>query len=267
MTALPSLRFFPAWIVSVVFAWGLVFPCAADAELSNTPLLGPGLRWRPAYAGSASQVIEVIPVVRYFGKPWFIRSTQNFLEGGVRMELGPGIYAGAQLNYESGREASESDFLQTHNISDINQGASIGAHLEWDLKIGPMPLTLLIRARQNTDLDLGAQVDFRLSAGIFQVGCLAGGVFVQETFGNAKSANAYYGITSTQSALSGLPVYDAGSGWLFGSFGLLWSVDLTRHWVIVSSMEARFLQGDAAHSPLAERTTNYYILAGLAYRF
>jgi outer membrane scaffolding protein for murein synthesis (MipA/OmpV family) len=63
-----------------------------------------------------------------------------------------------------------------------------------------------------------------------------------------------------------LPEFSAGSGWLFAGFGLLWSVDLSRDWTVVGSMESRNLRGDAARSPLAERTSNYYASAGIAYR-
>src|SRR5713226_2642442 len=105
-------------------AFGLIVPLVAFAELSNDPLLGPGLRSRPAYDGSASQRAELVPVVRYFGQPWFARSTQGVLEGGVRMELAPGLHAGAQLAYEPGRKASESDFLRNHSLSDVDLGVS-----------------------------------------------------------------------------------------------------------------------------------------------
>jgi len=249
------------------FAVGLIVPLFAFAELSNDTVLGPGLRSQPAYDGSASQNVEFVPVVRYLGQPWFVRSTQGVLEGGVRMELAPGLHVGAQLAYEPGREASESVFLRNNNVSSINPGVSIGAHLEWDQKIGPVPVTLLVRARQNADFDLGAQVDLRLSAGIFQSGRVAAGLFTQATWANAKSTSSFYAVTPTQSAVTGLPAFAAGGGWLFGSFGLLWSVDLIRNWVVLGSMEARHLQGDAASSPLTERSTNYYVAAGLAYRF
>jgi MipA family protein len=252
---------------SSVFAVGLIVPLFAFAELSNDTVLGPGLRSQPAYDGSASQRVEFVPVVRYLGQPWFVRSTQGVLEGGVRMELAPGLHVGAQLAYEPGREASESVFLRNNNVSSVNPGASIGVHLEWDQKIGPMPITLLVRARQNTDFDLGAQVDLRLSAGIFQSGRVAAGLFTQATWANAKSNSSFYAVTPSQSAVTGLPAFAARSGWLFGSFGLLWSVDLIRNWVVLGSMEARHLQGDAASSPLTERSTNYYVAAGLAYRF
>src|SRR5471032_2332607 len=150
-TALPSIRPLPAGIRIAAFAFGLIVPLAAFAELSNDSLLGPGLRWRPAYDGSASQRVEVVPVVRYFGQPLFARSTQGVLEGGARLELTPGLHAGVQLAYEPGRKPSESDFLTSRNVAGINSGASYGLHLEWDHTFGPMPITLLARVRQHTE--------------------------------------------------------------------------------------------------------------------
>jgi MipA family protein len=259
-----ALRMTRIGIATIVF--GAFVPLAAFAELSNDPLLGPGLRWRPAYDGSSSQRLELVPVVRYFGQPWFARSTQGVLEGGARIELAPGLHGGAQLAYEPGRRTSESDFLGNHNVSKLDRGASVGLHLEWDHKIGPMPITLLARARQHTDSDRGAQVDLRLSAGVYRGGAVAAGLFAQATWANAKSVGSFYGITPQQSAATGLPAFDARSGWLFGSVGLLWSIDLARNWIAVGSMEARRLHGDAAHSPLTQRASNYYVSAGIAYR-
>lgn len=265
--ALRTLQPFPDAIRFAIFAFGLIVPLTAFAELSNDSLLGPGLRSRPAYAGSASQNLELVPVIRYFGQPWFARSTQGVLEAGVRMELTPGLHAGAQLAYESGRTTNDSDFLKDHHVSDIDRGASFGLHVEWDHRFGPMPITLLARTRQHTDSDLGAQADLRLSAGIYRGGPFSAGVFAQATWANAKSAGSLYGITPPQSAATGLPMYSAGSGWIFGSAGFLWSIDLSQDWIVVSSVESRRLHGAAAHSPLAERGSNYYASVGLAYHF
>ena len=248
-------------------ALALIFPLAAFAELSDDSMLGIGLRSRPAQDGSASQRTEVVPVVRYLGQPWFVRSTQGLLEGGVRVELAPGLHGGAQLAYEPGRASSESEFLSSHNVPVIKRGASIGLQLEWDHRFGPIPITLLGRVRQHTDSDLGAQADLRLSAGIFQGGSVGVGLFTQATWANAKSAGAYYGIKAQQSAIEGLPAFHAGSGALFASFGVLWSVDLSRDWIMVGNLEARRLRGDAAQSPLAERVSNHYLSAGIAYRY
>jgi len=267
MKPVPALRPRPAGIRAITFAFGLLVPLSVHAELSDETLLGPGLRTRPTYDGSASQRGELVPVVRYFGQTWFARSTQGMLEGGVRMEFQPGLHAGAQLAYEPGRETSESSFLGNHNVATIDPGASLGVHVEWDHKFGPMPITLLARVRQHSESDRGAQADLRLSAGVYRGGHVAAGVFIQSIWANAKSANSFYGITPTQSAATGLPTFSAGSGWLSSSFGLLGSLDLSHDWIAVGSMESRHLRGDPAHSPLVERGANFYASAGIAYRF
>ncbi len=256
-----------AGILAATFCLSLSVPQPAFAELSEEPMLGPGLRWRPAYDGSDSRRPELVPVVRYYGRHWFARSTQGMLEGGARMELAPGLHAGAQLAYESGRKASESDLLESRGMPDVKVGASLGAHLEWDHTIGPVPIALLVRARRHTDADRGAQADLRLSVGVLRSGSFAAGVFTQATWASAKSADSFYGITLAQSASTGLPAFSAGSGWLYSSFGLLWSLDLSRNWIAVGNLEGRHLRGDAARSPLAERASNYYVSAGIAYRF
>ena len=266
-TVSPAFRLFRAGLRTVALFFGLIVPLPAFAELSNDSMVGPGIRSRPAYDGSDSQRAELVPVVRYLGQPWFLRSTQGVLEGGARMGLAPGLHVGAQLAYEPGRRTRESDFLENRSVADIDRGASIGAHFEWDQKIGPMPITLLARARQHTESDRGAQADLRLSVGVFRGGPVGMGVFTQATWANAKSTGSFYGITPQQSAATGLPAHEAGSGLLFTSAGLLWSVDLARNWIVVGNFEARHLQGDARRSPLVERSTNYYASAGLAYRF
>lgn len=260
-------HFVPSCFMTVGFVCALIAPAAARAELSEETMFGPGLRTRPAYDGSAAQHTELVPVVRYYGQPWFVRSTQGVLEGGARMELAPGLHAGAQLAYEPGRKASESGFLRERAVSDLDIGASIGVHLEWDRKFGRMPIALLTRARQHADSDRGTQADLRLSAGVFQSGRFSAGVFAQGTWANAKSTGSLYDITPRQSAATGLPAFSAGSGLLISSFGLLWSADLSPHWIAVGNLESRRLHGDAARSPLVERDSNYYASAGIAYRF
>ncbi len=253
--------------IRITAVCGMIAPPAALAELSEDSMIGPGLRTRPAYDGSASQRGELVPVIRYYGHPWFVRSTQGVLEGGLRMALAPELNAGAQIAYEPGRKGRESAFLKNHAVPDVDLGASVGVHLEWDHKFGRMPVTLLARARQHTDTDRGAQIDFRLSAGVFQQGRFGAGVFTQAMWANAKSANSFYGITPALSGPTRLPAFDPGSGWAYVSGGLLWSFDVSKQWIAVGNLEARRLQGDVAGSPLVERRSNYYATAGIAYRF
>src|SRR5260370_14549851 len=153
----------------MVLAVLLVVPFAAlgESTLPECAWIGAGVRGRRAYGGSAAQRTDLIPTVRYYGKPWFARTTQGILEGGVRTELVQGLNLGAQLAYEGGRLASESDFLRSNNVPDIKPGASVGLHVEWDQKLGPVPVTLLARGRHFVDSDRGAQADLRFTAIVF----------------------------------------------------------------------------------------------------
>jgi outer membrane scaffolding protein for murein synthesis (MipA/OmpV family) len=213
---------------------------------SDYTLIGAGVRSRPDYDGSDSQRIDVIPVLRYYGRPWFARTTQGILEGGARFSVSPGFDVGAQLAYEPGRRS-------VNNLPEVDWGASIGLHAELDRKVGPVPLTLLARLRQHTDTDRGAQADLRATAGVYGDARAQAVVFAQATWANAKSNRSFY------SAQDG--------GLLFTSLGVAGSYDLSRQWVLVASIEGRRLHGDAATSAITERKTNYYTSAGIAYRF
>lgn len=252
-----------------LFCLILCIPFTAMSQNLNTDykLIGGGIRARPAYDGADSNKGEVIPVLRYYGKPWFARTTQGLLEGGARIELSPGLALGIQLAYEGGRLSSESAFLQKHTIEDIDVGASVGVHADYDRNLGPMPVTFLVRHRINIDKRQGKQTDVRISAGVFGGDKLNVALFAQTSWANSNLTQTYYGITPQQAAVSGLPTFNGASGLLFSSVGLLWSFDLNRAWVLVGGIEARQLRGDAANSPLVEDHSNTYLSVGLAYRF
>ena len=71
----------------------LLATCAiltTSASAQDT-LLGAALRSRPDYDGASDQVGDVIPVIRYYGQPWFARTTQGVLEGGHSLAASPPV--------------------------------------------------------------------------------------------------------------------------------------------------------------------------------
>ena len=216
---------------------------SGGAEAQDNPvLLGAALRTRPAWDGSASRRTDVVPVLRYYGARWFARTTQGMLEAGYRNELAPDFHVGAQLAYEAGRDDPR-----------IATGVSAGLHVEWDRRLGPVPVTFLLRARQHLDRELGGQADLRVTAGIFSRGGFTAALFGQATWGTENAVRSWYGPPD--------------SGLLFTSIGLITAYDLTRHWMLVAGIEQRQLRDEAALSPLTQRTSSYYANAGAAYRF
>jgi outer membrane scaffolding protein for murein synthesis (MipA/OmpV family) len=241
----------------------LLFVLLPISAFSQTPpsddytLIGAGVRARPAYDGSKSQRGDLVPLIDYDGKLLFARTTQGILEAGAHYKLGEGFKLGAQLAYEEGRKTRESPLLQRLGASDVGVGASLGPYAEWETKIGPAPVLALGRVRQQVETSRGAQADLRATVGVYQNGPALAGIYAQATWANQKSLRTYYGR----------PGFAPDGGLLFASLGALGSYDLGRKWALLASVEARRLQGDAARSPLVERRSNYYAVAGLAYKF
>jgi hypothetical protein len=66
-----------------------------------------------------------VPVPRYLGEPWVVRSTQGPLEGSGRFKLAAGLHAGAQVAYKPERSTSESDFLVHHDVPTTPSGPPV----------------------------------------------------------------------------------------------------------------------------------------------
>jgi outer membrane scaffolding protein for murein synthesis (MipA/OmpV family) len=242
-------------------------PAQAEDTPPLTTLIGAGIWSRPAYTGADSNRTSLIPELRYYGKPWFVRTTFGMLEGGARYQALSGFTLGGQLAYEGGRDQTESEFLAAHNLPTLNPSLSWGIHAELVKKLGPMPLAALLRYRQDMDNNRGAQTDLRLEAGIFSGGGLNAGIFAQSTRADKKSSNYYYGISTQQSASSGLSAFDAQSGEMFSIYGLFFSYDLNPEWIVLGNIESRQVRGAVSDSPLVQQSSNRYASLGLAYQF
>jgi outer membrane protein len=248
----------------------LIAPLPALAQIvdEDYTLLGLAVRTRPAYLGSLSQRTDLVPVVRYYGQPLFARTTQGILEGGLHWNLGSGLAAGLQLAYQEGRDSSESAFLRERNFTDdIDPSASVGFHVEWDARLGPAPVGVMARYRQDIDSDRGSLFDLRFNVGVYGAHRAIVALFAEATWGSSKANDTFYGITPAQSAASGFAAYQPGSGLREVAAGIQASYDLSRHWTLVGSVQQRWLQGDVARSPLADCRQNTYANAGVAYRF
>src|SRR6267378_241984 len=150
----------------------------------------------------------------------------------------------------------DNSLLFARTVQGVLEG---GAHaaLGSGFTLGAQPVLLLARVRQQVRSDRGAQADLRATVGVYRNGPFQAGIFGQATWANHKSMRTYYGQ----------PGFDASGGLLFASAGLLGSYDIDPRWAVIGSIEGRRLQGDAARSPLTEKKSSYYAVAGVAYRF
>lgn len=78
---------------------------------------------------------------------------------------------------------------------------------------------------------------------------------------------AYFGVSEEESRNSGNRMYAPGGGLRDVHASVRWNYALSPSWMVSTQVQVKRLQGDAAKSPLVERTTNFTVSTGLAYRF
>jgi len=217
----------------------LLLPIGAWAD-DDPSLLGAAIRTRPAYDGSRSQRTDLVPLVSYYGSPWFVRSTQGVLEGGARVEVAKGAILGAQVAYEAGPRGEETQ-------------ASLGVHAEFEGKVGPAPYLFVTRLRERFAGEGGRQVDLRLTVGVYKSGPLSAGIYGQTIWSSAGWTQDYYGVHD--------------SGFLIGSLGVLGGYELGPRWVALGSAEVGRLTHMVAASPVVQQRSTFYASIGLARKF
>jgi outer membrane protein len=78
---------------------------------------------------------------------------------------------------------------------------------------------------------------------------------------------AFFGVSPDESMTSGHPGYVPEGGLRDVYVGAGWNWALSPSWMVVSAARLARLRGDARHSPLVERPTNFTVSTGLVYRF
>ena len=78
---------------------------------------------------------------------------------------------------------------------------------------------------------------------------------------------AYFGVSEEETLTSRHRMYAPDGGLRDVHASVRWNYALSPSWMVSTQVQVKRLQGDAARSPLVERTTNYTVSTGLAYRF
>lgn len=106
---------------------------------------------------------------------------------------------------------------------------------------------------QHTAADIAPHHKVSLSAGITVV--------------NRNLNASLFGVTEEDFRNSGHPLYAPGGGVRDFYVGAGWNWALSPSWMLASSARLSRLRGDARHSPLVQRPTQFTVSTGLAYRF
>ena len=218
-----------------------VAPPASGGDTAGLAVLAA-----PAYAGSDEYRARVLP---QFDLRWRTGAFLSTADGlGYRLSAGA-LSVGVQVTADRGRRERDSEALK--GLGDVKARPELGVFAQAPLgDSGAGSVSLRYGSgndRRGLVLKLSAMQSIPLSAAwSAQAGIAA-------TLANARHQQAYFGVTPGQSAASGLPVFEPGSGWrevgAIGGFG--YRAGDRDHVSFGVAMVS--LQGDARHSPLVRR--------------
>lgn len=220
--------------------------------------LGAGAAYAPAYEGSDKLKAGAVPLVSIqYGDTLdidFSGVTVNLLnQNGFRL----GITGG----WESGRKEKD-DRKNLRGMGDIKAGGVVGGVIAYGIDPFEVYATLdkTIDGSEGLTATVGASVSQKFEQFVI-------GAALSATWADDNHMQSYFGVTSAQSARSGLRKYDAKSGFKRIDASASVSYLLTENWTVTGAGGVGFLIGDAKESPLSKKDIQPFAMIGVSYSF
>ncbi len=250
--ALPSTRAFaqdgppPGWVGPPPGWSGGVLLGAARAPLfegsrdsRSQPVLGAEITYRSASLGSVAMGSR--------GLQWTVVQQPDF-SAGVGLATDPGRVDNGdrKLTAMGYRPGSES----LRGLGEIRATPVVQAFGSYTLA----GVSLTSAVRRATGSHEGSQIELGLSLP-WKIGRHATlSITPSATWADRRYSQAFFGVTPSQSAASGYTVFEAGAGLKSSQLVLDFDMALSRYWYVNAVLQAKRLQGDAADSPIVQKT-------------
>jgi outer membrane scaffolding protein for murein synthesis (MipA/OmpV family) len=257
---------------------------------SRDMYVGLGVQSAPRWDGTGSRKVSALPVLQI---EWSNGLFISGMSAGMHLSNNPTFEYGPLVAVQPGRD-------------DTGTGRTIDGASTWGTTlIGPVPDPIDKRSKGVTGLDgmdrIGARLQggafanyyltpqwrltgsvlygagndhdgARLDLGVqrlaFELGSehrvsVSGGVAIV----NRNYNQTYFGVSVAEAARSRFAHYEAGGGLQDAHVGVRWNWALSPSWMLTSNLQVKGLLGNAAKSPLVERSTNLTVSTAFAYRF
>ena len=222
--------------------------------------LGAGLADRPEYPGSSHYQVRPVPLIAIrYGD----RITAGPLGLGVALIDWQGLRIGPLLGIEAGRRESVDPHL--NGLGDISTSFTGGAFISY--RVSRFDFYATAREAINNSgsgPDGLVQLNYR-QALVPRKLYLALGPDIE--FGNKEHEQTWFGVTPTQSFQSALPAFSPEGGVNTVGVHANLTYVASQHVIWRGFINLKDLVGQAANSPIAERTTAHAIGLGAAYHF
>jgi outer membrane scaffolding protein for murein synthesis (MipA/OmpV family) len=221
-------------------------------------IVAAGAMYQPKYEGSDEYELVPFPMV----SATIGRLTIS--PGGLDVDVleANGFKVSAKGGFEMGGGREEDDSPHLKGLGDIDAGAVIGTKVSYET--GPVEFHASVDKTIGGSDGLigvvGANVSHHYNAFIFSAGASA-------TFADENYMQTYFGVTTVQSARSGLRQYQAGAGLKRYDIEASVTYMATENWLIRGQVSVGFLAGDAKDSPIVRKDVQPSGMLFVGYRF
>lgn len=262
-------------IVSALACFAPLWAPDAMAQLGAAPAshdqwrfaVGGAVFYRPEYPGSRDMEFTAVPVATANYGRYFLGGTPA---AGTPLGVGAYLYqderwrVGVAIGGDLDKPRKASDAPLLHGWGDIRATALASVFATYTYQ------WLSVRGVAVSDVgghDQGTRASLDLEAEYSPIDGLVLSAGPGLVWSSNTSMQTFFGITVEQSALAGVPPYDADSGISLIRFSLGASYRMSEQWTAGVRVTAGWLQGDAADSPITEdKSQNVYGLF-VSYRF
>jgi outer membrane protein len=244
-------------------------PAAAQGVADASGIFGH--RWQvgglvfvsPKFEGASSYEVTGFPLV----------APSGLGDGGIVLIKGAddvrlrllqldGLEFGPLAGYRFGRDADDASHLR--GLEDIDGGLVVGGFAAY--RTGPFALSASYHLQATGDdtgglVRIGAEYVSRPAAGLKLTTDLG------TNYASEEYMTSFFGVSTTQSDASGLPVFRPSAGFKDVYAGLTAAIDLDESWSLLLTGRYAHLIGDAADSPIVETESQFFGGLGVSYKF
>jgi outer membrane scaffolding protein for murein synthesis (MipA/OmpV family) len=242
----------PGWSGGVLIGAAAVPEFEGSRHTRVQPVLGGEVYWRPGVGASVAMGSRGL-----VWTPW--QTTAGSASLGLSVDPGRVDDDERKLTPAGLRPGS----ADLRGMGEVKMTALVSA--SGSLALGPVSLTGALRqavaSHRGTLVEAGLALPWQLHRHAKLT--LTPGV----TWADRRHMQAYFGVTPQQSAASGYAPFDAGAGVKSQQLVLDFDMAFSRHWHLQALLRAQRLSGDAADSPITQRTRQASGLLALRYEF
>jgi outer membrane scaffolding protein for murein synthesis (MipA/OmpV family) len=234
---------------------------AAPAPSGNWDItLGLGVASVPNYMGANDYRAQAVPLASITYRNTFFLGPSGL---GLNAINWNGFRAGPVLGFQGGR--SQDDDPHLNGLGDIQPSLTAGIFASY--RMGPFEVAGTVRQaviHTNNGLVGRLQLDYRMP---IIADKLALDIGPEIDLGDSQYEQTWFGVSTGQSARSGLPAFASGGGITDAGAHLILNYRYSEHILLRAFGDVRQFVGDPSNSPIVQSKTQAFIGIGIAYHW